>query len=198
MTAGASGAQLANIVNEGALRALRMNRELVTTEDLVESVQKITIVPRTSGALGYTMQVEEEEKMLGSKEDGKKQIEVLCGGRAAEEVVFDTITTGASNDIEKATQIARSMVTRYGMSENFGMMALETGGNTYLGHEGRSNCSPETARLVDIEVRDIIKEAYENAKATLSENREKLDELADYLLEKETITGDEFMEILEA
>ena len=188
MTAGASGAQLANIVNEAALRSVRIGNNVVTTTDLVESVetviagaekknailseeekrivayheighalvaakqtdsapvQKITIVPRTSGALGYTMQVDEGEKSLVSKKDAYQRLEVLCGGRAAEEVVFNSITTGASNDIEKATEIARNMVTRYGMSENFGMMALETGGNAYLGQRGQSNCSPETAR----------------------------------------------------
>ncbi|HHW93977.1 MAG TPA: ATP-dependent zinc metalloprotease FtsH [Clostridiaceae bacterium] len=238
MTAGASGAQLANIVNEAALRAVRMGRNAVTTEDLTESVetiiagaekknailseeekrivayheighalvaamqsgaapvQKITIVPRTSGALGYTMQVDEDEKSLISKEDAYQRLEVLCGGRAAEEVVFNVATTGAANDIERATDIARNMVTRYGMSENFGMMALETGGNTYLGHGGQSTCSPETARLVDEEIRDIIAKAHRRATAILKENREKMDELADYLLEKETITGEEFMEIL--
>ncbi|NLL64115.1 MAG: ATP-dependent zinc metalloprotease FtsH, partial [Ruminococcaceae bacterium] len=205
MTAGASGAQLANIVNEAALRAVRMGRNIVTTADLTESVetiiagperknailseeekrivayheighalvaakqkgsapvQKITIVPRTSGALGYTMQVEEDEKSLVSKEDAYRQLEVLCGGRAAEEVVFNIATTGASNDIERATDIARNMVTRYGMSDNFGMMALETGGNTYLGHAGQSTCSPETARLVDEEIRNIIAEAHRGA-----------------------------------
>lgn len=238
MTAGASGAQLANIVNEAALRAVRLGGKLVSTSDLVESVetviagaekknailseeekrivayheighalvaakqsgsapvQKITIVPRTSGALGYTMQVEEEEKSLLSKDDALQKLEVLCGGRAAEEVVFDIITTGASNDIERATDIARNMVTRYGMSENFGMMALQTGGNTYLGHSGQMTCSQETARLVDEEVRDIIRKAHTNAKTVLEENREIMDKLAAYLIEKETITGEEFMAIL--
>ncbi|MGI6259668.1 MAG: ATP-dependent zinc metalloprotease FtsH [Anaerolineaceae bacterium] len=239
MTAGASGAQLANIVNEAALRAVRMGKDHVTTTDLAESVetiiagaekknailskeekrivsyheighalvaakqsgaapvQKITIIPRTSGALGYTMQVEEDDKYLVSKTDAYQKIEVLCGGRAAEEVVFNSITTGASNDIERATEIARNMVTRYGMSDNFGMMALQTGGNSYLGEPGRSTCSPETARLVDEEIKEIIAKAYKRAKDILVENREKLDELAEYLLEKETITGEEFMEILE-
>ncbi len=239
MTAGASGAQLANIVNEAALRAVRMGSRLVSTSDLVESietiiagaekknailskeekrivayheighalvaamqsgsapVQKITIVPRTSGALGYTMQVEEDEKSLYSKEDAHKKLQVLCGGRAAEELVFNIVTTGASNDIEKATEIARNMVTRFGMSENFGMMALQSGGNSYLGEPGRSTCSPETARLVDEEIRDIIADAHREATAILAENREKMDELATYLLEKETITGEEFMRILE-
>lgn len=239
MTAGASGAQLANIVNEAALRTVRMGGNLVTTSDLMESVeviiagaerknailseeekrivayheighalvaakqsgsapvQKITIVPRTSGALGYTMQVEEEEKALVSKEDACQKLEVLCGGRAAEEVVFDIMTTGASNDIERATDIARNMVTRYGMSETFGMMALQTGGNSYLSDQGQMTCSSETARLVDEEVRDIIAEAYKNAKEVLEENREKMDEIAEYLIEKEIITGKEFMDILD-
>ncbi|NMA05019.1 MAG: ATP-dependent zinc metalloprotease FtsH [Acholeplasmataceae bacterium] len=238
MTAGASGAELANIVNEAALRAVRNETNCVTTKDLEESVeviiagavrknailskeekkivayheighalvaakqtgtapvQKITIVPRTSGALGYVMQVDSEEKNLISKEDAKQRLAILCGGRAAEEIVFNSITTGASNDIEKATEIARSMVTRYGMSDEFGMMALQTGGNTYLGHSGESTVSPETARLVDIEVRDMIKEAHKKATEILLENREKMDELAKFLLEKETITGKEFMEIL--
>ncbi len=239
MTAGASGAQLANIVNEAALRAVRMGKDHVTTSDLAKSVetiiagaekknailseeekrivayheighalvaakqseaapvQKITIVPRTSGALGYTMQVEEDDKYLVSKTDAYQKIEVLCGGRAAEEVVFNSITTGASNDIERATEIARNMVTRYGMSDNFGMMALQTGGNSYLGEPGRSTCSPETARLVDEEIKEIIAKANKRAKDILVENRDKLDELAEFLLEKETISGEEFMEILE-
>ncbi len=238
MTAGASGAQLANIVNEAALRTVRMGGSRVTTEDLAESVetiiagaekknailsekekrivayheighalvaamqtgsapvQKITIVPRTSGALGYTMQVDEEEKVLVSKEDAYRQLEVLCGGRAAEEIVFDIVTTGASNDIERATDLARKMVTRYGMSDKFGMMALQTGGNAYMGESGQSTCSPETARLVDEEIRSIIAEAHERARTILRENREKMDELAEYLLEKETINGEEFMSIL--
>lgn len=238
MTAGASGAQLANIVNEAALRTVRMGGSRVTTEDLAESVetiiagaekknailsekekrivayheighalvaamqtgsapvQKITIVPRTSGALGYTMQVDEEEKVLMSKEDAYRQLEVLCGGRAAEEIVFDIVTTGASNDIERATDLARKMVTRYGMSDKFGMMALQTGGNAYMGESGQSTCSPETARLVDEEIRSIIAEAHERARTILRENREKMDELAEYLLEKETINGEEFMNIL--
>ncbi len=239
MTAGASGAQLANIVNEAALRAIRMGKSHVSTSDLAEAVetviagtekknailseeekrivayheighalvaakqsgsapvQKITIVPRTSGALGFTMQVEENEKSLYSKKDAYQKLEVLCGGRAAEELVFDIVTTGAANDIERATELARNMVTRYGMSDNFGMMALQTGGNTYLGEPGRSTCSPETARLVDEEIRDIIAKAHKNATDILKENREKMDELAEYLIEKETITGKEFMEILE-
>lgn len=238
MTAGASGAQLANIVNEAALRTVRMGGSRVTTYDLAESVetiiagaekknailsekekrivayheighalvaamqtgsapvQKITIVPRTSGALGYTMQVEEDEKVLLSKEDAYRQLEVLCGGRAAEEIVFDIVTTGASNDIERATDLARKMVTRYGMSDKFGMMALQTGGNAYMGESGQSTCSPETARLVDEEIRTIIAEAHERARTILRENREKMDELSEYLLEKETINGEEFMNIL--
>lgn len=238
MTAGASGAQLANIVNEAALRTVRMGGSRVTTYDLAESVetiiagaekknailsekekrivayheighalvaamqtgsapvQKITIVPRTSGALGYTMQVEEDEKVLLSKEDAYRQLEVLCGGRAAEEIVFDIVTTGASNDIERATDLARKMVTRYGMSDKFGMMALQTGGNAYMGESGQSTCSPETARLVDEEIRSIIAEAHERARTILRENREKMDELAEFLLEKETINGEEFMNIL--
>jgi cell division protease FtsH len=143
------------------------------------------------------MQVEEDDKYLVSKTDAYQKIEVLCGGRAAEEVVFNSITTGASNDIERATEIARNMVTRYGMSDNFGMMALQTGGNSYLGEPGRSTCSPETARLVDEEIKEIIAKAYKRAKDILVENRDKLDELAEFLLEKETISGEEFMEILE-
>ncbi|MGI6781446.1 MAG: ATP-dependent zinc metalloprotease FtsH [Acholeplasmataceae bacterium] len=238
MTAGASGAQLANIVNEAALRAVRLGNSHITTEDLVESVeviiagavrknailseeekkivayheighalvaakqtgtapvQKITIVPRTSGALGYVMQVDDDEKNLISKEDANQKIAILCGGRAAEEIVFNSVTTGASNDIEKATQIARGMVTKYGMSDKFGMMALETGGNTYLGHSGQSTVAPETARLVDIEVKNIIATNYEKAKEILNANRKKLDKLAIFLLEKETISGQEFMTIL--
>ncbi len=238
MTAGASGAQLANIVNEAALRAVRLGNEHVSTKDLTESVeviiagaerknailseeekrivayheighalvaarqkgsapvQKITIVPRTSGALGYTMQVEEDEKSLHSKEDAYQKLEVLCGGRAAEEIVFNIATTGASNDIERATEIARNMVTRYGMSKTFGMMALQTGGNAYMGESGRMNCSPETARMVDEEVRNIIAEAHRRATDILVNNREKMDELAEYLIEKETISGQEFMDIL--
>lgn len=239
MTSGASGADVANIVNEAALRTVRMGRDRVTTEDLQESVetviagaqkknsimspkekkivsyheighalvvasqihsapvQKITIVPRTSGALGYTMQVEQEDKTLISKTDALNQIEVLCGGRAAEELVFDEITTGASNDIERATSIARQMVTKFGMSPNFGMMSLEEGGSRYMGTSGQSNVSPETQTKVDEEVKNIIKSCYDNAKNILEENRDKLDELAAHLLKEETITGKEFMEILE-
>ncbi len=238
MTAGASGAQIANIVNEAALRAVRFNHAVVTGDDLIESievviaghqkknailsdeekrivsyheighalvaamqsgsapVEKITIVPRTSGALGYTMQVEQGEKSLYTKGDAVQKIEVLCGGRAAEEVVFGQITTGASNDIERATQIARRMITQYGMSDTFGMMALETAGNQYLGGGSSLMCSPETSKQIDDEVRDLIKGAYQSAKQMLLDQQEKLDELAAYLLEKETITGKEFMEIL--
>lgn len=238
MTAGASGADMANIVNEAALRAVRMGREFVTTADLEESietviagqqkknailsdqekeivayheighalvaanqtgaapVQKITIIPRTSGALGYTMQVEEEEKSLMSKRDALNRLEVLCGGRAAEEIVFNEITTGAANDIEKVTQLARQMVTQYGMSERFGMMALETSGSQYLGGEGRLSCSSETAKEIDEEVLALIQKSQDNARDILMANRDKLDQLAAHLIEKETITGAEFMEIL--
>lgn len=242
MTAGASGAEMANIVNEAALRAVRMGRQAVTTADLEESVEtviagqqkknailsdrekkivsyheighalvaakqsgsapvtKITIVPRTSGALGYTMQVESEEKSLMSRRDALNQLEVLAGGRAAEEVVFgeNEITTGASNDIEKATKLARQMITKYGMSEHFGMMAMETSGSQYLGGDGQLVASEETSKLIDEEVRTMINNAQTNARKVLEDNREKLDELADFLLDKETITGKEFMEILEA
>jgi cell division protease FtsH len=238
MTAGASGADMANIVNEAALRAVRMGREFVTTTDLEESietviagqqkknailsdqekeivayheighalvaanqtgaapVQKITIIPRTSGALGYTMQVEEEEKSLLSKRDALNRLEVLCGGRAAEEIVFNEITTGAANDIEKVTQLARQMVTQYGMSERFGMMALETSGSQYLGGEGRLSCSSETAKEIDEEVLALIQKSQDNARDILMANRDKLDQLTAHLIEKETITGAEFMEIL--
>jgi cell division protease FtsH len=238
MTAGASGADMANIANEAALRAVRMGRELVTTADLEESietviagqqkknailsdqekeivayheighalvaanqtgaapVQKITIIPRTSGALGYTMQVEEEEKSLLSKRDALNRLEVLCGGRAAEEIVFNEITTGAANDIEKVTQLARQMVTQYGMSERFGMMALEASGSQYLGGESRLSCSSETAKEIDKEVLALIQKSHDNARDILTANRDKLDQLAAHLIEKETITGAEFMEIL--
>ncbi|NMD37916.1 MAG: ATP-dependent zinc metalloprotease FtsH [Christensenellaceae bacterium] len=238
MTAGVSGAEVANIVNEAALRAVRMNRDTVSTHDLEESietviagqqkknailsdeekrivayheighalvaakqknaapVQKITIIPRTSGALGYTMQVEEADTYLLTKEKLLQKIEVLCGGRAAEEVVFNQITTGASNDIERATQISRQMVTKYGMSERFNMMALETSQNRYLGGDSTLTCSSETSKLIDEEVLNIIKTSHENAKKSLEENIDKLHELSNYLLEKETITGDEFMQIL--
>ncbi len=237
-TSGASGADLANIINEAALLAVKGNRRMVMQKDLMESVEvvlagmqrknkvispkekrivayheighavvaakqtgsapvtKITIVPRTSGALGYTMQVDEEEQNLLSRDDILNKIATLTGGRSAEEVVFGSITTGASNDIEKITKMARGMVTRYGMSKEFDMMALETQHNQYLGGDAQLACGPETAAKIDAEVLEIIKKAHESAKKILLDNREKLDELADYLLEKETITGEEFMAIL--
>ena len=237
-TSGASGAELANIINEAALRAVRQGRECVTQEDLEESVEtviagykrknavlseeekkivafheighalvaakqtnsapvtKITIVPRTSGSLGYTMQVEEGEKNLMSKEDILTQIATLTGGREAEKLIFRTITTGASNDIERATKLARSMITQYGMSDQFGMVALETVNNQYLGGDTSLICSPATSEAIDKEVVKIIKEAEEKAYNILQENKEKLNELSAFLLEKETITGDEFMSIL--
>ncbi|MBR0026475.1 MAG: ATP-dependent zinc metalloprotease FtsH [Clostridia bacterium] len=237
-TAGASGAELANIVNEGALRAVRQGRSLVSQRDLEESVEvviagyqrknavisdhekrivayheighalvaakqsesapvhKITIVPRTSGALGYTMQVEEGERVLMSREEAFNKIATLTGGRAAEEVVFHSVTSGASNDIERATKLARSMVTRLGMSETFDMMALETVSNEYLGGDASLACSHETAAKIDEEVLSIIREAHKKAIDILKENELKLHELAAYLLEKETITGEEFMRIL--
>ena len=237
-TAGASGAELANIINEGALRAVKMGRHQVLQEDLEESVEvviagyqrkgavisqreksiiayheighalvaakqtesapvhKITIIPRTSGALGYTMQVEEGEKVLMSKEEAFNKIATFTGGRAAEELIFGSFTTGASNDIEQATKIARAMVTRYGMSEDFDMMALETVNNQYLGGDASLTCSPETSTKIDEEVLSIIKSAHEKAMNILKENKEKLHELSKFLLEKETITGEEFMEIL--
>jgi cell division protease FtsH len=238
MTAGASGAELANIINEAALRAVRMGRHLVNQTDLVESVEviiagyqrkgaviqqrekriiayheighalvaakqtnsapvtKITIIPRTSGALGYTMQVEEEENVLMSKEEILNKITTLAGGRAAEEVMFGSITSGASNDIEKMTKLARAMVTRLGMSDKFGMVALETVTNQFLGGDTSLACSPETSALIDKEVQSIIHTCYENAKKILTDNIDKLIELSNYLLEKETITGTEFMELL--
>ncbi len=237
-TAGASGAELANIVNEAALRAVRSGRGTVTQADLEESVEvviagyqkkdavislnerriiayhevghalvaacqshsapvhKITIVPRTSGALGYTMQVDEDQRFLMSKEEAFNKIATLTGGRAAEEFMFGSITTGASNDIEQATRIARSMVTRYGMSEQFGMVALETVTNQYLGGDASLACSEETARKIDEEVIRMVKEAYEKAMGILKEQAGKLTEIAEYLLERETITGEEFMGIL--
>ena len=237
-TAGSSGAELANIVNEAALLAVRTGKEYVSTSDLEESVEtviagaqkkgmvisenekkiiayheighalvaamqthsapvhKITIIPRTSGALGYTMQVDSKEQYLLTKEELLNKITAFTGGRAAEKVVFDVITTGASNDIEQATRIARSMVSRYGMSDKYGMMALETVNNTYLGGDTTLTCSPATAADIDSEVRAIIGNAYEKAVEIIKANRKKMDELADFLLEKETITGEEFMEIL--
>ncbi len=237
-TAGASGAELANIINEAALRAVRAGRKLVNQSDLEESVEvviagyqrknavisakekriiayheighaivaakqensapvhKITIVPRTSGALGYTMQVEEQEQFLMSREQAESKLATLTGGRAAEQLVIGSITSGASNDIEQATRIARAMVTRYGMSEAFGMVALETVNNPYLGSDSTLACSQETAAKVDSETIRIIRKAYENAERILKENIGKLHELAEYLLEKETITGEEFMDVL--
>jgi len=237
-TSGASGADLANIINEGALRAVKYGRIRVNQDDLEESVEvvlagyqrksavishkekeiiayheighalvaakqtdsapvhKITIIPRTSGALGYTMQVEEGERVLMNKEDAFNKIATFAGGRAAEELVFGTFTSGASNDIEQATKIARSMVTRLGMSKNFDMMALETVNNPYLGGDTSLTCSAETAAKIDDEVLTIIKSAHKKAISILKENTDKLHELARYLLNKETITGEEFVEIL--
>ena len=239
-TSGASGAELANIINEGALRAVRQGRAFVSQSDLEESVEvviagyqrkdagvsmnekrivsyhevghalvaacqsnsapvhKITIIPRTSGALGYTMQVEEGERFLMSKEEALNKIATLTGGRAAEEFIFHSITTGAANDIEQATKLARAMVTRYGMSSQFGMVALETVNNQYLGGDTSMVCSPETARLVDEEVVNIVKQQYDKAMQILKNNAAKLNEISAYLLERETITGEEFMEILNA
>ncbi|HNZ98559.1 ATP-dependent zinc metalloprotease FtsH [Ruminococcus sp.] len=237
-TAGASGAELANIVNEAALRAVRSGRSAVNQSDLEESVEvviagyqrknavisqkekemiayhevghalvaamqkdsapvhKITIIPRTSGALGYTMQVDEDEKFLMSKEEALCKIATLTGGRSAEELIFNTCTTGASNDIEKATKLARAMVTRYGMSSKFDMMALETVNNQYLGGDSSLICSPETAAKIDEEVGSIVRNAHTKAVQILTENIGKLHEIARFLLEKETITGEEFMAIL--
>ena len=237
-TVGASGAELANIINEGALRAVRMGRRVVSQADLEESVEtviagyqkknasvsenerrivayheighalvaacqsnsapvhKITIIPRTSGALGYTMQVEDGERLLMSKEEALNKIATLTGGRAAEEFMFHSITTGASNDIEQATKLARAMVTRYGMSDQFGMVALETVTNQYLGGDTSLACSPETAKAIDDEVIATVKAQYEKAMGILRDHAAKLNELAGCLLEKETITGEEFMEIL--
>lgn len=237
-TAGSSGAELANIINEAALRAVRMGRKLVTTEDLEESVEtviagaqkkgkvlsdkekklvayheighalvaakqtnsapvhKITIIPRTSGALGYTMQVDAEEQNLMNKTELENRIATLTGGRAAEEIIFDTITTGASNDIEQATKLARAMVTRFGMSDEYDMMALETVNNAYLGGDSTLACSADTAARVDKEVLDIIKTAHIKASSIIRENIGKMHELSEYLIEKETITGEEFMGIL--
>ena len=239
-TSGASGAELANIINEAALRAVRMGRNEVAQGDLEEAVEtviagaqrkgavisdrekliiayheighalvaarqtdsapvtKITIIPRTSGALGYTMQVDEEEKFLLTRDEALNKIATLTGGRAAEELVFSVCTSGASNDIEQATRMARAMVTRYGMSETFGMTALETVTNQYLGGDTSLACSPETAARIDAEVMEIIKKAHQKAYDILSGDRAKLDELAAYLLQKETITGEEFMQILHA
>ena len=240
MASGASGAELANIVNEAALHAVRDGRRFATQADLEESievviagyqkknaimtdeekkivsyheighalvaamqthsatVQKITIVPRTSGALGYTMQVEEGNHYLMSKAEMENKIATLTGGRAAEEVVFHSVTTGASNDIEQATKLARAMITRYGMSEDFDMVALETVNNQYLGGDASLACSAETQTKIDQRVVELVKAQHEKAVNILTENRAKLDELAQYLYEKETITGEEFMHILNA
>ena len=239
MASGASGAELANIVNEAALRAVRAGRKSVTQADLEESievviagyqkknsiltdkekcivayhevghalvaalqshsapVQKITIIPRTSGALGYTMQVEEGNHYLMTKEELENKIATLTGGRAAEEVAFQSVTTGASNDIEQATKLARAMLTRYGMSKEFDMVALETVNNQYLGGDTSLACSSQTQREIDQRVVELVKAQHEKAIRILTDNRAKLDELAKYLYEKETITGDEFMAILE-
>ena len=237
-TSGASGADLANIINEAALRAVRMKRDIVEQEDLEESVEvviagyarknavispkekrivayheighalvaakqtesapvhKITIVPRTSGALGYTMQVDENEHYLMTKEEAENKIATLTGGRAAEEVVFGTITTGASNDIEQATRMARAMVVRFGMSDAFGMVALECQNNPYLSQEGAMTCSSDTAARVDAEVIAIVERAHQRARQILRENEGALHKLAAHLLERETITGEEFMQLL--
>ena len=239
-TSGASGAELANIVNEAALRAVREGRDVVTQEDLMESVEtviagyqrknavlserersivsyheighalvaaaqshsapvaKITIVPRTSGALGYTMQIDEEDHNLMSREELLAKLTTLTGGQAAEQLIFGSITTGASNDIEKATKLARAMITRYGMSESFGMVALEAVTNQYLGGDASLACSAAYAEKIDDQVVDLVREARARADKILRENEAKLHELAKYLLEKETITGEEFMSILNA
>lgn len=240
MASGASGAELANIVNEAALRAVRDNRKFVTQEDLEESievviagyqkknailtdkekrivayheighalvaakqtnsapVQKITIVPRTSGALGYTMQVEEGNHYLMTKEEILNKIATLTGGRVAEEIVFGSVTTGASNDIEQATKLARAMITRYGMTCDFDMVAMEVQTNQYLGGDSSLTCSTETQTKIDEKVVEVVRSEHEKAAGILMENREKLDDLARYLYEKETITGEEFMNILNA
>lgn len=238
MASGASGAELANIVNEAALRAVRQGRTIVHEADLEESVevviagyqkknavlsdqekkvvayheighalvaalqshsapvQKITIIPRTSGALGYTMQVEQGDKYLMTKEEIENKIATFTGGRAAEEVVFNQITTGASNDIEQATKLARAMITRYGMSDEFDMVALETVTNQYLGGDASLACSADTQKEIDRQVTELVKKQHQKAKKLLLDNRDKLGELSNYLYEKETITGEEFMEIL--
>ena len=235
---GASGAELANMINEAALRAVREGRQFVMQEDLEESIEvviagyqkknkvlsdkeklivsyheighalvaalqthsapvtKITIIPRTSGALGYTMQVDEGDRNLMSREEIENKIATFTGGRVAEELIFGSITTGASNDIEQATKLARAMITRYGMSEEFGMVALETVSNQYLGGDSSLACAQDTAKEIDKKVIETVKIQYEKAKALLSENKAKLHELAKYLYERETITGEEFMEIL--
>ena len=237
-TAGASGAELANIVNEAALRAVKMQRKFVEQADLEESIEvviagyqrkgavispeekkviayheighalvaamqkhsapvhKITIIPRTNGALGYTMQISENDSVLMKKEELFNKIVTITGGRSAEEIVFGSITSGAANDIEQATRIARAMVTRFGMTEEFDMMATEIVSNMYLGGDTSLQCSAETAGKIDAKVLEIIKEAHAKARAILADNREKLDELANFLLDKETITGEEFMAVL--
>ena len=238
MASGASGAELANIINEAALRAVRNGRTIVNQEDLEESievviagyqkknavlsdqekkvvayheighalvaakqtnsapVQKITIIPRTSGALGYTMQVEAGNKYLMTKEELENKIATYTGGRAAEEIVFGSITTGASNDIEQATKLARAMISRYGMSDEFDMVAMETVNNQYLGGDTSLNCSPDTQKEIDRKIVELVKAQHEKAKKILEDNRDKLDELTSFLYEKETVTGEEFMEIL--
>ena len=238
MASGASGAELANIVNEAALRAIRDDRKAATQTDFEESievviagyqkknailtdhekrivayhetghalvaagqthsapVQKITIIPRTSGTLGYTMQVEEGNHYLMSKEEIENKIATLTGGRAAEELVFHSMSTGASNDIEEATKLARAMLTRYGMSDDFDMVALETVTNQYLGGDTTLACSAETQANIDRQVVALVKKQHQKATSILTENRAKLDELAQYLYEKESITGEEFMKIL--
>ena len=238
MASGASGADLANIINEAALRAVRNDRVIVTEEDLEESievviagyqkknavlsdqekkvvsyheighalvaakqsnsapVQKITIIPRTSGALGYTLQVDTGDKYLLTKEEMENKIAVFTGGRAAEEIVFGQITTGASNDIEQATKLARAMITRYGMSEEFDMVAMETVNSQYLGEESSLSCSADTQKEIDRKVIKLVKAQHEKAKQILQENLSELHRLAKFLYEKETITGAEFMEIL--
>lgn len=239
MASGASGAELANIINEAALRAVRSGRTVVSQADLEESievviagyqkknavlsdeekrvvayheighalvaamqtnsapVQKITIIPRTSGALGYTMQVEQSDKYLLTKKEIENKISTFTGGRAAEELVFGEVTTGAANDIEQATKLARAMITRYGMSDDFDMVAMETVTNQYLGGDSSLACSADTQKEIDRQVVELVKAQHEKAKDILSENRSKLDELAMFLYERETITGDEFMEILD-
>ena len=240
MAAGASGAELANIINEGALRAVRNGRRIVTQADLEESVevviagyqkknavlspkekmtvayheighalvaakqtnsapvQKITIIPRTSGALGYTMQVEQQDKYLMTKEEIQNKIATLTGGRAAEEIVTGTISTGASNDIEQATKLARAMITRYGMTDEFDMVAMETVNNQYLGGDASLACSADTQKKIDEKVVEVVKAQHKKALDILNENKDKLHELANFLYEKETITGEEFMRILES
>ena len=238
MAAGASGAELANIINEAALRAVRDGRVIVNEADLEESIEvviagyqkknavlsdrekrvvayheighalvaalqnnsapvkKITIIPRTSGALGYTMQVETGDKYLMSREELENKIATYTGGRAAEEVAFGSVTTGASNDIEQATKIARAMISRYGMSDEFDMVAMETVQNQYLGGDASLTCSPDTQKEIDRKVVELVRAQHEKAKKLLEDNRKKLDELAEFLYEKETITGEEFMAIL--